>query len=245
MQKTLVTFLQDRTGSMATIKEDTIGGFNAFLEGLATGDAADDTEFTLIQFDSSSIDKVHLNKPVKEVPKLDDKTFVPRDFTPLIEAAIKTIEAVDKAVAGSDKKVVICIQTDGQENASGPEYTWDRLSRMVKEKRKLGWEFNFMGVGIDAYDQAGKMGIARGSTISSTMDSAHQASAYAAMASNTRSFSAGRASNTSFSAAQKMAAGDFDDPQPTKVTRRTVGMNKPSAVATKPEPIVDDLDLTK
>ena len=55
--RTLVTFLLDRTGSMEAIRDDTIGGFNAYLDGLK-GNGATDIDFTLIQFDSVSIDKI-------------------------------------------------------------------------------------------------------------------------------------------------------------------------------------------
>src|SRR5262245_60704989 len=55
--RTLVTFLLDRTGSMEAIRDDTIGGFNAYLEGLKS-DGGAEIDFTLIQFDSVCIDKI-------------------------------------------------------------------------------------------------------------------------------------------------------------------------------------------
>jgi hypothetical protein len=60
--------------------------------------------------------------------------------------------------------VVICIQTDGQENSS-TEHIWNELNALVKEKAALGWQFNFMGVGMDAYDQGARMGIAPAATV--------------------------------------------------------------------------------
>jgi hypothetical protein len=66
-----------------------------------------------------------------------------------IEASIKTIDALATAIKGktAKPKVVVCIQTDGQENQSGPEYTWDRLKALIEAKTKEGWQFNFMGAG--------------------------------------------------------------------------------------------------
>ncbi len=61
---TLVTFLLDRTGSMESIKDDTIGGFNAYLSALKADGAG--IEFSLLQFDSMSIDKVCVNIPVAD-----------------------------------------------------------------------------------------------------------------------------------------------------------------------------------
>jgi hypothetical protein len=74
-----------------------------------------------------------------------------------IDAAYKTIKAVEKSLNGSNPKVVVCIQTDGHENAS-TEHTWDELNALIKEKSAAGWQFNFLGTGIDAYDTGAHMG---------------------------------------------------------------------------------------
>ena len=52
---TIVSFLLDRTGSMDAIKDETIGGFNAYIDALQA-EAGDLVVFTLLQFDSQSID---------------------------------------------------------------------------------------------------------------------------------------------------------------------------------------------
>ena len=81
---------------------------------------------------------------------------------------------------------MICIQTDGEENAS-EEHNWDELSALVKEKRALGWQFNFMGAGIDAYDQGARMGIAADQTLSyDPKDPAANKAAFMAAAESTR-----------------------------------------------------------
>ncbi len=111
--RTLVTFLLDRTGSMEAVRGDTIGGFNTYLDTLK-GDGSADVAFTLVQFDSMSIDKICVAEPVARVAKLTRDTYQPRASTPLIDAAYKTIEAVEASlVSRPAEKVVICIQTDG------------------------------------------------------------------------------------------------------------------------------------
>jgi hypothetical protein len=94
-------------------------------------------------------------------------TYQPRGGTPLIDAALKTIAAVEDSLAKYDTvpKVIVCIQTDGEENSS-TEHTWEELKQVVAEKTKKGWQFNFMGTGIDAYDQGARMGIAAANTMS-------------------------------------------------------------------------------
>ena len=243
--RTLVTFLLDRTGSMQSIKDDTIGAFNAYLEGLQK--EGDGIEFTLVQFDSMSLDKICVALRVKNAKPLTDASYQPRASTPLIDAAYKTIKAVETSL-GNDKgktKVVICIQTDGQENCS-TEHTWDELNALIKEKSGLGWQFNFMGCGIDAYEQGQKMGIDAMSTMSydRTNREATKA-AFAASASNTTGFARGRLSSTEYSMSQRSAAKDA---WAHKAAGSPSLAPPPSARAPQPKPaakapIVDDLVL--
>jgi hypothetical protein len=205
---TLVTFLLDRTGSMEPIKSQTIEAFNAYLATLqAERDAK--IEFSLIQFDSVSVDRICAGLPVRDVPLLTTKTYVPRGLTPLIDAAMETIHAVERLIAGrkDNPRVVICIQTDGQENAS-TKHTWNTLRETITAKQLAGWQFNFMGAGIDAYRQASFMGVAHSHTVSYSTDSAHTHNVFVASASNTANFAAGRSSSTGYTGLQKREAGD-------------------------------------
>jgi hypothetical protein len=210
MSKTLVTFLLDRTGSMEAIRDDTIVAFNTYLDALKQD--GESLYFTLIQFDSMGVDKLSVNEPVKNVPPLTRETFVPRAATPLFDAAYKTIKAVEKAVSGNpSNKVVICIQTDGQENSS-TEYSWDALNALIKEKFEAGWQFNFMGAGIDAYQQASRMGIAVDQTVAYSKDTVATRAAFSATAQNTARYALGAAKSTAYSKKQKRAAADKYDP---------------------------------
>jgi hypothetical protein len=213
MSKTLVTLLLDRTGSMEAIRDDTIGAFNTYLDTLKQD--GESLYFTLIQFDSMSVDKLYVNEPIKDVPQLTRETFVPRASTPLIDAAYKTIKAVEKAVSGNpSNKVVICIQTDGQENSS-TEYSWDALNALIKEKFEAGWQFNFMGAGIDAYQQASRMGISADQTVAYSKDRVATQAAFSATAMNTALYAVGRAKSTAYTKKQKQAAADKYDPDGT------------------------------
>ncbi len=230
MSKTLVTFLLDRTGSMEAIRDDTIGAFNAYLDTLK--EDGENLYFTLIQFDSMSVDKLHVNEPIKNVPRLTRETFVPRASTPLIDAAYKTIKAVEKAVSGNpSNKVVICIQTDGQENSS-TEYSWDALNALIKEKFEVCWQFNFMGAGIDAYQQASRMGISADQTVAYSKDAAATRMAFRASAENTALYALGAVKSTAYSKKQKRDAGDKYDPDAARP--------QPAGQASQ---IVDDISL--
>jgi hypothetical protein len=242
-EKTLVTFLLDRTGSMASVVDDTIGGFNKYIDDLKTGDGNENITFNLIQFDSQGMDKLCVLKPIAEAPKLDQNNYIPRANTPLIEASFKTIRAVEKQLTKHPeyKRIVITIQTDGQENWSGPDYTWDSLKKLVEEKTAEGWQFNFMGAGIDAYQQARHMGVAAGSTMSyDKMSKARTESAFASMASNTRGFSSGMSSSTGYTAHQKLDAGDVYDHALKKKWDQRLAQQAGQGQTAAPK---DDLDL--
>lgn len=249
---TLVTFLLDKSGSMQACKSATIEAFNAYLDGLKKD--GEGIVFSGLQFDSMSIDTTWKSLPIAQVGGLNETNFVPRGGTPLIDAAYKTLKAVEKKVAEYTMapKVVICIQTDGQENAS-TEFTWDDLNRLIKEKVALGWQFNFMGVGIDAYKQGAQMGIDVAHTVSYDMANPEaNRSAFRSAAANTAAFSVGRAASTGYSAAQKQEAGDrfaghpisqgFSNASPAPAL--TIASQRAQAAAlVRKAPIVDDIEL--
>lgn len=209
--KTRIVFLLDRSGSMDAIKVQTIKGFNAYIEGLKTQGL--DMVLTLVQFDSMGL-LTSPTLPIKQVPDLNNESFQPRASTPLIDAAYKTILAAASA-AKSDENVVVCIQTDGEENAS-VEHKMDDLNRLIKEKSDLGWQFNFMGVGIDAYKYGAQMGIQHSNTMTYGSGLAETQAAFASNATATGRFSAarglggvaGQMANTGYTVGEKAAAGD-------------------------------------
>lgn len=208
---TIVTFLLDRSGSMASVKDATIEAFNAYLDAMRT---APDITFSLIQFDTVSVDTTFKNLPIANVPMLTHDNFVPRGGTPLIDASVKTIKAVEAKVAETPgAKVVICFQTDGQENSSR-EHTWSELQDLIKEKTALGWEFNFLGAGIDAYKQSSLMGLGASHTMSYDHTSRETTrAAFSARGAATAQYASGSLDSMVFGAAEKRAAGDRFAPE--------------------------------
>lgn len=234
--KTLVTFLLDRTGSMSTIKNDTIGGFNGYLDQLER-EAGDLVEFTLLQFDSMSVDKLTVGAPLKNVPRLTTDTYLPRANTPLIDACVKAIRATEELAARravEHPRVVVVFQTDGEENCSR-EYTMGQLVDLIKDKTHVGWEFVYMGANIDAYQTAQRLGIHAGSTVSYAGQ--FSAQAMGATASNTAGFARGLSANTAYSMSQKADAGDRFDPDAAILKARAAGKRS------RAKPVIDDIKL--
>ena len=248
-RKTLITFLLDRTGSMGQIKQATIEAFNAYLDGLRgefQGTTDELIEFTFLQFDSISLDTICIAEPVNTVAYLTHASYQPRASTPLIDACVKTIRALAKSLESRDDnpKIVICFQTDGLENCS-TEHTWDELNQLIKEKTKAGWQFNFLGVGIDAYHQAEKMGISLSATVAAARDADALWHAFAASAINARRYSRGLAEDTGYTTGQRRAAGDRFA-QRRGLDSSDLDLTKPTAATkdAKPKPsLVDEPEL--
>lgn len=210
-KKTLVTFLLDRSSSMSSIHKETVSAFNEYLDELKRSKA--EIDFTFIQFDLNnglSMEKVCVCEPVKKVKNLTMESFQPRGSTPLIDAAFKTIKAIEGQEKAKGCKIVVCIQTDGEENAS-VSHGWEELKTLISEKTKAGWQFNFMGAGIDSYNQGSRMGISAANTVSYGKDMRHTVAAFRASASNASNYAMGRSANTSYLASQKADAGDKFD----------------------------------
>lgn len=155
-QLTEVIVLLDRSGSMMSIRDDMVGGFNTFIEEQKKLDGA--CHFTLTQFDSDAIEAVYEARPVDIVPKL---VLEPRGLTPLLDAMGRTLTAAKERIEhGRIKpdKVLVMIITDGQENASH-EFSKDAVRTLVAERVAAGWSFTYLGADVDAFAEAGALGI--------------------------------------------------------------------------------------
>ena len=198
MDYTHIHILLDRTGSMEIIRDDTIGGFNTFLEeqkalpGKAT--------LSLVQFDSQDpYEVVHNFKDIQDVPELTRETFVPRAYTPLLDAIGRSINDVASALAKKTEKpekVVVVIITDGQENAS-MEFRKDQIEKMVKEKQDTDkWQFVFLSADLASIGDAMALGFNAASTMAYDQDKDGVKSMYSSVSNSVASYRAGASSVT-------------------------------------------------
>ena len=163
MKKNLteLVFILDRSGSMAGLEDDTIGGFNAMIR--RQKDEPGEAYVSTILFDNHS-DVIHDRVDIRKIEPMTRKEYYVRGCTALLDAvgkAIHHISHIHKYAREEDRpeKTLFVITTDGMENASR-EYSYDRVRRMIEhEKRKYGWEFIFLGANIDAAKEAVRFGI--------------------------------------------------------------------------------------
>ena len=155
---THIYFLLDRSGSMESMRDDVIGGFNAFLrEQVADGR---DAVMTLVQFDTHNAHEVLANaKPLDQVPPLSAATFEPRGGTPLFDAMGTLItEASRRGEVEDGREVVIFVTfTDGEENSSR-EFSKDKVFALVDDRTTKGWTFVYLGANQDSYGEGGRVG---------------------------------------------------------------------------------------
>jgi len=166
---TEIVFILDESGSMGSVKDDTIGGFNEFVEQQKKieGEAI----FTFVKF-SDYYKVIEEGALLENIRPLNRETYTPSYSTALLDAVGKTINKVGNRHDTLDKgdkpgKVLFVIMTDGYENASEEFVERNVISKMVKKKRDTNkWEFLFLGADIDAWRQGGSLGFSRGQSIS-------------------------------------------------------------------------------
>lgn len=192
-KETLVNFILDKSGSMESVKNSTISGFNEYVETLKRD--GNNYSFSLTFFDTDT-KQTYTNEPIKKVGKLDKENYEPNGNTALYDAVCRTIDTV-KGTVKKGQKVLTVIMTDGEENSS-KEYTQEQLRAKIAELEKTGnWSFVFLGANQDSWANAAKMGIPKMNTANFVQSDAGVGQAMQMMASNTRSFASAQASGTS------------------------------------------------
>ena len=168
---TELVFILDRSGSMASLESDTIGGFNSFI-GKQKGVDGQCLVSTVLFNQNSNV--VYDRIPLNEVKKMTEKDYMASGTTALIDAmggAIHHIRNVHRYIREEDvpEQTIFIIITDGLENAS-THYTSDEVKQMVSKQKEKGWEFLFLGANIDAVETAKHYGIEENRTVDFVCD---------------------------------------------------------------------------
>ena len=153
-----ITLVVDRSGSMASVREDAEGGVNTFITDQAKepGEAL----LTLVQFDTE-YEFLHKGVPVSQVPKYE---LVPRGMTALLDAVGRAINETGERLSKMPDQdrpslVIFVVMTDGEENSS-KEFTKAHIREMIEHQQNVyNWQFTFLGANQDAFAEAGGLGI--------------------------------------------------------------------------------------
>lgn len=189
MKHTDLVIILDRSGSMADIQADVEGGFRAFVKEQRTLPGT--CNVTLVHFDTHAIDTVYTGKPIAEVPDLE---LVPRGGTPLLDAVGQTVTKLDAALAAlppeqRPEQVMVLVITDGQENSSR-EFRLADVKRLIEthQGEPHRWAFVYLGANVDAFAEAGGMGIPLFAAAPYAADAAGVHAAFVAASANLASY---------------------------------------------------------
>ena len=164
-----IVFVLDKSGSMSGLENDTIGGFNSFIEKQKKVDGK--AYLTLVVFDTQC--KVIYDRvDIKEISLLTSKDYSPSGCTALYDAIGL---AIDKEITqlnmlrdvDTPSKVIFNIITDGEENSSR-EYSLSSIKSKIKELEEDDWTFSFLGANIDSFADSKKIGITHATNFSHT-----------------------------------------------------------------------------
>ena len=194
MKKNLteLVFILDKSGSMAGLERDTIGGFNAMLDKQKA--QAGECRITTVLFDHR-YELLHDRTDIRAVRPITAREYRVGGSTALLDALGKTIHKIATAQKNTSepfraKRVMFVIITDGEENASR-EYTAKEVKEKIeRQKSRYGWEFIFLGANIDAVETAGRFGIDAGRAANYVPDSQGTALNFRAMSETVSAFRA-------------------------------------------------------
>ncbi len=170
---TELVFIIDRSGSMAGLEADTIGGFNAMLEK-QRGQKGEAVLSAVLFSDESEV--IYDRADISKVEPMTDSQYTVGGSTALLDAiggAIHHIGSVHKYAREEDRpaKTIFVITTDGMENSSR-RYSYREVQQMVKlRQEKYGWEFLFLGANMDAVSEARRFGFREDRAVRYSSDS--------------------------------------------------------------------------
>lgn len=202
--KILISFIQDRSGSMASCWTETLNGFKTYVKDLVADQKKDNEVeylFSLTTFDTQ-IETPYMGSAIDKVDVDILHKYSPRGSTALYDAVGKTLQAIDDDKSITFDKAIVVIVTDGQENSSR-EWSKTALHAAIDERIKRGnWTFTYLGTQPETWDDASSLGMGVGASATYTAQNAHATYSTMAMASSNmarspmRSSSAFMADNT-------------------------------------------------
>lgn len=158
---TEIICILDKSGSMDSLQQETITGLNQFIEEQKNEPGL--CNFSLVQF-NHEVSTTFARCPIQNVKPLGQKSYRPDGYTALLDAVGGTLKSAMEAhfLLPADQapdKVLVFIITDGYENASR-HYSRAQVGSMIKQlETNKGWEFQFFGANMDAFDEAQNIGI--------------------------------------------------------------------------------------
>lgn len=199
--KQITLFILDKSGSMGSIRQTAISGFNEYINVLKNNKVKND--FSLVLFDTESIEKPYFHTEMEKVEPLSEQTYKPMGGTPLYDAVVDAVEDLSNYVDEQSGKLVItvAIMTDGEENSSRKHDMKCMRELIEKLTAKGNWTFVYLGANQDAWANAANYGIKAGNVLGWQSDLSGTIKAFNSLANASVQYTANVARGVSATAA--------------------------------------------
>lgn len=189
--KAILCLIIDRSGSMTGRESDVIGGVNRFIDDQKKEPG--EAYLTLVQFDHE-YEQVYHGMPIPYAPAFNK--YAPRGSTALLDAVGRTIAGLEQtAKATNADKVIVCIITDGQENASR-EFSRDQIRELITAKERGGkWAFIYLGADPRTFTDASALGVSTHNTATFSNTAVGTRAMYSTVSASVSGMRSGAAAN--------------------------------------------------
>jgi uncharacterized protein YegL len=173
---TEIVVVLDKSGSMDSIRKDTIGGFNAFLKSQKEEEG--EATITLILFDTT-YNVIYQSIPIQSAAELTEKTYIPNGGTSLYDSLGISLKMTKNRIESLPEeerpsKVIFAVLTDGEENSSRilnkegqRKYTKDKIFEKIKKlQEESNYIFLYLGANQDAMQVGTGLGFMANNTVS-------------------------------------------------------------------------------
>ncbi len=189
-KETHYLLILDESGSMSSVKKETLDGLNEQLQTIKNLDKKykdQDYYVSIIKFDDEIV-PLFENVPASKVKKLTEEDYKPDAMTALHDAVGISVNnlknRISKKLNNSDASVFVVILTEGVENAS-KEYNSEKIKNIITDLEKTNlWTFTFIGANQDAVLTANKLGINSNNTVNYTASGIGTELAFASLSSS-------------------------------------------------------------
>ena len=165
---TALLLIIDRSGSMATIRDDMVGGVTSLLANQAALPGT--LTVDIVTFDDHIEHQAFFADPATV-----QVTLEPRGMTALFDALGESLEGFRSALQAlpahaRPAQVQVLVVTDGHENAS-TRYSREQIKRLITDlKVEAGWDFVYQGANQDAILVGVDLGFDAGSSLTYSAD---------------------------------------------------------------------------
>jgi len=158
--KTYYAFVVDRSGSMSSIRKQTIDNFNEQIQTLRElqNQYPDEKYFVTLCVFNWKVETVYEDVPLDEVRLLNEETYVPNGGTALHDAIGVTIKGLKKrnkkALKKKKNEALVVILTDGFENSSRKYSGADVRELIDTVEDRDNWTVSFIGSNKESINTA-------------------------------------------------------------------------------------------